>query len=85
VNGNAGRDHWARAMFCLLAGGGIEGGRVLGASDDTASEPRDKGYTPDDVAATFYQCLGIAPTHEYQTPGGRPITLVRDGHAIAGV
>jgi len=85
VNGNAGRDHWARAMFCLLAGGGIEGGRVLGASDETASEPRDGGYSPDDVAATFYQCLGIEPTHEYHTPGGRPITLVRDGRTIADV
>ena len=85
VNGTSGRDHWARAMFCLLAGGGVQGGRVLGASDDKAAEPADKGYTPDDVAATFYRCLGIDPKHEYATDAGRPIMLVRDGNTIEGV
>jgi hypothetical protein len=82
VNGNAGRDHWARAMFCLFAGGGVKGGQVLGASDDKAAEPADKGFSPDDVAATFYRRMGIDPSLEYHTPGGRPITLVRDGRDL---
>jgi hypothetical protein len=85
VNGNAGRDHWARAMFALLAGGGIQGGTVVGASDDKAAEPAGKGYSPDDLAATFFRSLGIDPATEYHTDSGRPITLVRDGTPIAAV
>jgi hypothetical protein len=82
VNGTSGRDHWARAMFSLFAGGGVRGGQVLGASDDKAAEPADKGFTPDDVAATFYRRLGIDPQHEFQTGVGRPITLVREGNDL---
>jgi uncharacterized protein (DUF1501 family) len=85
VNGNAGRDHWARAMFALPAGGGVQGGAVVGATDDKAAEPAGTGYTPDDLAATFYHKLGIDPATEYHTAAGRPITLVRDGRVIAGV
>jgi uncharacterized protein (DUF1501 family) len=77
-----GRDHYPRAMFMLLAGGGIAGGRVHGASDDKAMGPADKGYTPDEVAATFYHALGIDHTIEYATNTGRPIMVVRDGRVL---
>jgi uncharacterized protein (DUF1501 family) len=77
-----GRDHYPRAMFMLMAGGGIRGGQVLGASNATGSEPADKGYSPDDVAATFYHTLGIDHTREYHTNTGRPVMIVRDGHII---
>lgn len=82
INPRAGRDHYPRAMFMLLAGGGIVGGRVHGASDDKAMGPAGTGYSPDDVAASFYHALGIDHTREYQTHTGRPITIVRDGHVI---
>jgi hypothetical protein len=85
VNGGAGRDHWARAQFALMAGGDVRGGQALGASDDKAAEPAGEGYTPDDVAASFYQNLGIDPHTEYASGTGRPITLVRDGRAIDGL
>lgn len=85
VNGGAGRDHWARAMFALLAGAGIQPGVVTGATDAVAAEPSGEGYSPEDLAATFLQALGISPTTEYQTEAGRPITLVRDGQPIADV
>ncbi len=78
-----GRDHYPRCMFMLLAGGGIQGGQVVGASDETASAPSQVAYSPDDVAATFYHCLGINPSQEFHTESGRPITLVRDGKVIA--
>ena len=77
-----GRDHYARAMFMLMAGGGISGGRVLGETDDTASGPRHDGHSPDDVAATYYSLLGIDPTKEYHTSTGRPVMIVRDGSVI---
>jgi hypothetical protein len=77
-----GRDHYPRCMFMVLAGGGIRGGQVVGESDATASAPKHEGYSPDDVAATFYRTLGIDHNKEYDTNTGRPITLVRDGHLI---
>jgi hypothetical protein len=77
-----GRDHYPRCMFMLMAGGGVHGGQVLGESDETASAPKHEGFSPDDVAATFYHTLGIDHTKEYNTNTGRPITIVRDGHVI---
>jgi hypothetical protein len=77
-----GRDHYPRCMFMLMAGGGVHGGQVLGESDETASAPKHEGFSPDDVAATFYHTLGIDHTKEYNTNTGRPITIVRDGNVI---
>jgi uncharacterized protein (DUF1501 family) len=77
-----GRDHYPRCMFMLMAGGGVKGGQVIGESDENASMPKNEGYSPDDVAASFYRTLGIDHTKEYQTNSGRPITIVREGHVI---
>ena len=77
-----GRDHYPRCMFMLLAGGGVKGGQVIGESDETASAPKNEGYSPDDVAASFYHTLGIDHTKEYHTNSGRPIMIVRDGKVI---
>ncbi len=82
INPNAGRDHWPRAMFALLAGGGIKGGQVVGKSDDKGMGPAGEGITPDQVAATFYHTLGIDHRKEYHTPGGRPVMIVRDGSVV---
>jgi len=77
-----GRDHYPRCMFMVMGGGGVRGGQVLGESDETASAPKNEGFSPDDVAATFYRTLGIDHTKEYHSNTGRPITIVRDGHII---
>lgn len=82
VNGKAGRDHWARAMCSLLAGAGIETGQVVGATNAKAEEPAGEGYSPDDLAATFYRAIGIDPKTEVHANIGRPITLVREGTPI---
>jgi len=83
INARGGRDHYPRAMTCLMGGGGIAGGRVVGASDASGAGPADgKGYAPDDLAATFYHTLGIDPAKEYQTPTGRPVAIVRNGSII---
>lgn len=79
VNQRGGRDHYPRAMFCLLGGGGIQGGQVVGESDAKGEGPKDRAITPDDVAATFYRALGIDTRKEYHTPTGRPIMIVRNG------
>jgi hypothetical protein len=82
INKSNGRDHYSRCMFMLMAGGGVRGGQVIGESDDKATMPRGDGYSPDDVAASFYYNLGIDHTKEYQTDIGRPIMLVRHGKVI---
>lgn len=78
----AGRDHWARAMSMLYAGCGIKGGHVIGKTDDTASEPTDEPYSPDDAAASFYKAIGIDNQKEYHTPDGRPVMIVQNGKPI---
>jgi len=82
INQRGGRDHYPRAMFCLLGGGGMLGGRVIGESDAKGEGPKDKAITPDDVAATFYHSLGIDTTKEYHTPSGRPVMIVRYGKVM---
>ncbi len=77
-----GRDHYPRCMFMLLAGGGVQGGQVIGQSDDKAMGPANDPILPDDVAASLYHASGIDPQMEFQTDTGRPITLVRDGRII---
>ena len=82
INPRGGRDHYPRAMFCLLAGGGMNGGQLIGQSDSKGEGPESRIITPDDVAATFYNSLGIDHTKEYHTPTGRPVMIVRDGKVI---
>jgi len=77
-----GRDHYPRAMFVLQAGGGVRGGQVLGASDAKGEAPLEQGFSPDDVAASFFTNLGIDPHKEYVTNTGRPVMLVRNGTSI---
>ncbi len=82
INQRAGRDHWPRAMFVLMAGGGIGGGRVFGASDDKGMGPAGDAITPDNIAASFYHALGIDHRKEYQTSSGRPVMIVREGQIM---
>ncbi len=77
-----GRDHYARAMFMLMAGGGIKPGQVIGETDDKALGPITEAYSPADVAASFFTNLGINPKKEYHTNTGRPVMIVRDGNVI---
>jgi uncharacterized protein (DUF1501 family) len=82
INDKSGRDHWPRAMTALFAGGGIKGGQVVGASDAKGMGPDGTGFTPDQLAATFYNTLGINHTKEYHTATGRPVMIVREGSVI---
>lgn len=77
LNGSAGRDHWGRVFSVALAGGGIRGGTVHGASDSIAGFPRDGRVLPQDLLATIFHCLGMQSDAEYQDTLGRPITLSR--------
>jgi uncharacterized protein (DUF1501 family) len=82
INKNAGRDHWGPSFTVLLAGGGVQGGRVIGASDERAERPADQPHGPEDLFATASHLLGIDPQEEFFTPEGRPIKVVNDGKVI---
>jgi hypothetical protein len=82
INKTAGRDHWSRSMFVLLAGAGFKGGQVRGASDAKGEVPTGTPYRPEDLAASFYHALGIDHTKEYHTASGRPIAIIRDGRIL---
>ena len=82
INQNAGRDHWARAMSMIMAGGAIRGGQVIGRTDDKGQEPAESPYSPDDAAASFLSALGIDTGKEYHTPTGRPVMISRNGEPI---
>jgi len=83
INPRAGRDHWPRAFSVLMAGGGVRGGQVIGASDEKGMGPADQPITPDAVAASFYRSLGVDHQKEYHTNTGRPVMIVRHGEVIS--
>jgi hypothetical protein len=82
VNKNSGRDHWARSMACVLAGGGFKRGYAHGTTDASGMAPATDPVTPDDVSASIFHNLGIDPHTELQTATGRPIQLYREGKVI---
>lgn len=75
INGQAGRDHWAACNTVVLAGAGIRGGQVVGASDALAAYPATSPVTPGDLAATIYEALGIDRQSLLRDPLGRPLQL----------
>jgi hypothetical protein len=82
VNATAGRDHWMSAFSAALAGGGIKGGRAIGATDSHAAVVKDNPKHPQDVLATIYRHLGVDPTAQYQDHAGRPHPVLPFGKAI---
>lgn len=79
INATAGRDHWPKVFSVVMAGGGVKGGIVYGASNATASEPEDDPLNVEDWATTIYKCLGITADKELMAPGDRPIEIVNGG------
>lgn len=81
INFSGGRDHWPRGFSVALAGLGIQGGRVIGKTDQTASEPVERPVTIEDLGATVYKALGIDVTKEYHA-NGRPVRISKDGKPV---
>jgi hypothetical protein len=82
INRNAGRDHWGPAFTVAMGGGGIHGGRVVGASDARAERPAGNPHGPEDLAATMYHLMGIDINEEFHTPEGRPVPIVSGGRVM---
>lgn len=75
INRNAGRDHWGECSSALLAGGGIQGGQVLGSSDHHAAYPKSHPVDPVDLQATLYHCMGLSPQQLMYDRANRPWEL----------
>ncbi len=86
LDGNGGRNHWGSVFSVALAGGGVRGGLVHGASDRIGAYPVEGKVRPEDLLATVFHCLGHAPETVYHDPLGRPQPISRGEvlHAILG-
>lgn len=82
INKFAGRDHWPQAMSVLMAGGGIQPARVVGATNDKGEHPVDATLSPTDVLATVYHQLGIDYSQQFLNGAGRPISILASGQPI---
>lgn len=85
VNGDSGRDHWARNYSMLLAGGGIAKGVIHGASDSTGGEPARDAVPLEDLQFTSYHQLWIDANKELVAFGTRPIEIIKDGTLVKGI
>lgn len=82
INGRTGRDHYPRAFNVALAGGGVKGGQVIGATSDNGTEVKQRPVSVNDLFCTFYKALKINPHKENMSPLGRPMKLVDGGEAV---
>ena len=82
MNGHAGRDHWADCFSVLLAGGGLQGGRIVGASEKWGGAVLERPVTPLDLLATIYHTLGIPLDTHFEDGSGRPVSIVGGGQPI---
>jgi hypothetical protein len=85
INGNGGRDHWTFCYSVLLAGAGIRGGTLYGASDSQAAYVKDLPVSPADLCATIFHCLGIDPEMTVPDRAGRPAPIANGGRVIDAI
>lgn len=82
---NAGRDHWPKVFSLAVGGGGFQRGLVYGESDATGDEVKDKPVTPETLAATLFDQVGVDYRKVIQTPIGRPIRVVNEAEPLRAV
>lgn len=82
INKNAGRDHWARVMSMVMAGGGLRHGQVIGSTDSKGYDIASRRVAPGDLAATVFHHLGIEQNAAWIDPQGRPRPIVAEGGKV---
>jgi hypothetical protein len=70
-----GRDHWPQVYTAFFAGAGVQGGQVIGRSDDIGAYPITRSFTPDDIGTTIFASLGLPAATEFRDKLGRPLQL----------
>ncbi|MEO0444899.1 MAG: DUF1501 domain-containing protein [Verrucomicrobiota bacterium] len=79
INPAGGRDHWPACFTCSFAGGGVQGGRVIGKSDPIGGFPADRPVEPASIVATIFKSLGFDHESHLPGPANRPFPLVDFG------
>jgi Protein of unknown function (DUF1501) len=79
INPAGGRDHWPQCWTISMAGGGVKGGQVIGASDELGAYPKDRPVPAGEVAATIAHAVGIKVEEDLPGPQGRPIRIIDHG------
>lgn len=79
INPAGGRDHWPQVWSILMGGGGIQGGRVIGKTDEIGAYPIERPVNPSEMVATVYEALGVDLETELPSPGSRPVPVVDYG------
>ena len=85
VNATAGRDHWPRAGFTVLAGGNFKTGQVIGETDEHGESPKGLSMTSSHVLTSLYQHLGIDPALTIPDNNGRPMYLLDERDPVPGL
>lgn len=83
INGNTGRDHWARAWSVVLGGAGIRGGQAVGETNRDGTAVETDPYTSEDVMATVCRALGISLETTFTSRSGRPMKIANSGRLIS--
>jgi len=82
INGNAGRDHWARSWSVVAGGGGMKGGLGIGQTNDDGTRVEGLSYTSEDLMATVCHSLGISLETTFTSRSGRPMKIANGGKLI---
>ena len=82
INGNSGRDHFARAWSVVVGGGDIKGGIAVGKTNETGEEVTTEPYTSQDVMASVVKALGVPLATTFTTPTNRPMKIANGGKLI---
>ena len=82
INGNAGRDHWARSWSVVVGGGGMNGGIAVGATNEDGTRVDTEPYTSQDVMASICKAMGISLQTTFTSNSGRPMKIANSGKVI---
>ncbi|MCG8449458.1 MAG: DUF1501 domain-containing protein [Pirellulales bacterium] len=82
INANAGRDHWARSWSVAIGGGGVAGGKVIGATNEDGTRVITEPYSSEDLMSTVCQAMGISLNKNFTAANGRPMKIAGGGKVI---
>ncbi len=82
INGNSGRDHWARSWSVVVGGAGVKGGLAIGETNEDGTRVESEPYSSEDVMASVCQALGISLETTFTSRSGRPMKIANSGKVI---
>jgi uncharacterized protein (DUF1501 family) len=83
INGNSGRDHWARSWSVVVGGAGMKGGQAIGKTSEDGTRVDGTSYTSEDLMASVCQSMGISLETTFTSNDGRPMKIANSGRIIS--